>query len=659
MKRRPFLTGLTALGASTVLSFKSAAEAQNESIAPSISGDNFNKYPSGEPTVLGKWDNDHLSFSWFSDASGIITDKKNNVSWDMAPIALQELEEIERNVVWVRNERFVQEQYLGTFYGSKSGDGFKFMLYNEAGSEMGSFSCKVALQDADIVFTISQIDEKLPNLIFPTPLDSDKLVLPQGAGKLITKPLGNAYSRFFYPMVGSLNMRFFGGQKGNSSYLSIFEENFEDAGIMCLGTTCSAVWQKTLSKWQGNKTVRYSFTSGGYVGIAKRYRTWAQKNGIFKTLSDKIKETPQLADMVGGRMLSFYQSRPVRERRQQMSVYQFKSQPKSEKGVDVMNTHKETLQIVEEAKKAGMKKGIVNVRGWIRGGYDYSHPDVWPPEAALGTMDEFKQVCSLKSPFVTVLHDNYLDSYRQNPSWPKGVMIDKRGELMKAGYWAGGQAYVLNYKTSNEFAKKNWEQMKQLKLKGMFIDTVTAQQFYESYEPGNESTKADDRKYRSECLAFYKSQKQILGSEESADFGIPYVDWLENRHKRVAGESIPLWSLVFHDCVMNARYIDATNVKENGSYWLTDMLWGYVILFRGPKTADWSSQIELFKSSLMADEWFGQIATAEMVNHEFLSDDFEVERTTFSNGKSITINFSKEDKTVNGLLLKAGEYKIA
>ena len=101
-------------------------------------------------------------------------------------------------------------------------------------------------------------------------------------------------------------------------------------------------------------------------------------------------------------------------------------------------------------------------------------------------------------------------------------------------------------------------------------------------------------------------------------------------------------------------------MKMTAKPWLEDMLWGYFVLFRMGKwnNPEWKDQKEAFMASLPVDDWFAQIATTSMTNHEFLTEDFEVERTSFSNGKSVTVNFSKESKTVNGMVIEPLSYKI-
>jgi hypothetical protein len=165
-------------------------------------------------------------------------------------------------------------------------------------------------------------------------------------------------------------------------------------------------------------------------------------------------------------------------------------------------------------------------------------------------------------------------------------------------------------------------------------------------------TRTQDVQYKQELLQFFKSQGVVLGSEEGADFAIPYLDWIENRHARVAGESVPLWPLVFHDAVACGRYV---NDDEDAATWmggavegrgypavLEDMLWGYFVLSGLKDMPSWPKQKQALKSTAYADDWFQSISSAAMIEHHFLTPDYGVEETIFSNGWSIIVNFSKE-----------------
>ncbi len=203
----------------------------------------------------------------------------------------------------------------------------------------------------------------------------------------------------------------------------------------------------------------------------------------------------------------------------------------------------------------------------------------------------------------------------------------------------------------------------------MFIDTTSAVQCYESYEKGNTLTRTQDVKCKVELLKFFKSQGMVLGSEEGADFAMPHLDWIENRHARVAGESIPLWPLVFHDAAACGRYV---NDEVDAGTWmggaiegrgyptvLEDMLWGYFVLSGLKDMSSWTKQKESLKATKYADEWFRSISTAAMTEHHFLTPDNSVEQTTFSNGRSITVNFSKEPWKQGAVEVAAKSYLIS
>ncbi|MDX2188349.1 MAG: DUF5696 domain-containing protein [Bacteroidota bacterium] len=666
MKRRPFLSGFTTLGVGILTSGKISAE--------TIEKNNFSKpdvYYEDEvdskPSVLIKLENKFISFEWFSDASAIIIDKISNTTWNMAKVALQEEEAIDRGHVWVRQERSSVEQYPGRFRGEKIGEEIKFTLLGFQKKVMGTFYCAATLEDELLKFRITKIDDQLPNLMFPPYIESEMLVLPMGVGRLIRKPLT---SRYFHTFFSHMNMRWFGGLKkdGRNGWMAVFEENFENSGILASELAVVPTWLKSLEKWETSRSIKYTFTQNGYVGQAKKYRQIAQKKGLFKSIESKIKEKPALANMIGGRLISFVGAWPAKneeniENRLKIKDQKFKE---SEGKLTILNKFKGIPEAIEKIKAAGMKKGIFNIRGWIRGGYDYSHPDIWPPEPQLGTVDELKNACNVQGPYSVVLHDNYQDSYEQNPSFPKGVNINKKGNLMLGGFWAGGQSYIMNYKAGLEYAKRNWPNIKNLEADGMFVDTITAMQLYESFEKGNEISRNKDLQLKTEFIKFFNNQNQLFGSEESADFGIPLVDWMECRHQRTPGESIPLWPLVYHDCIMMGRYNSVASSIPNqdklskGEYpeHLEDMLWGYFMCYWAHSIEDQEIQLKAISSTMHVDDWFGQIATAEMINHEFLTDDYSVEKTSFGNGKSITINFSNKIVNINGISFQPYEYKI-
>jgi hypothetical protein len=609
--------------------------------------------------VLWHDENPHLAVTIYDDAAAEILDKTSATRWRMGRVALQEDGPIDVGQVWLRTGRSICEQYPGRFHGERRGDHLRWTLLGRERQPLGQFTCELRLDGPWLELRISEIDETLPSLIFPPPIESESLVLPTNVGRWIRQPLPE---RHFWAYPAHLNMRWFGGLRGDHGWLALLDEGATDAGVLATGLALSPGWLKSLGRWTESRSVRYRCTSGGYVGLARAFRAEAIAAGWHRPLRDKLAATPALGNLLGGRMLAFMQAQSNRAER-----YEDRLQPVppglSDAGQpQVFVSHAQAAQAIVEAQQWGMTRGIVNLRGWISGGYDETHPDVWPPEPALGSLDELRRLVALPDPLLTTLHDNYQDIYRQSPSWPRGINRGPTGSLMAGGLWAGGQAYILNSRDSLAYARRNWEQIRTLGPRSMFIDTTIAVQLYESYEPGNELTRAQDQALKIELLRLYKQHGQVLGSEEGADWGVPWVDWIENRHRRIPGESIPLWPLVFHDAVLNLRYTSGPTQPESlasaAPNWLADMLWGYPLIWDVRDIGRWQTERAAFASTLDVDRWIARIGCDDMIAHRYLSQDGNLEQSEFASGVALLANFAAEPRSVDGVVVPAHGYVV-
>ena len=148
---------------------------------------------------------------------------------------------------------------------------------------------------------------------------------------------------------------------------------------------------------------------------------------------------------------------------------------------------------------------------------------------------------------------------------------------MQGGYWHGGQCFITCSLQQAGIARRNWQQLKTLKMPVHFIDTAACVQFYECYHPQHPQARNQDPAAKLALMRFFKEQNVVLGSEEASDFGLSELDWLENRHNHTPGESIPLWPLVFHDCAFYARYPSGgTGGAGEPASMIANYLWGYM-----------------------------------------------------------------------------------
>lgn len=658
MNRRSFI-------ASSLVGMGSIAMAANntESMSQSVVS------PS-EIKVLYELENEIIKFNLNNDGSCQFLDKKTQTTWASGPVAFQEEKEIDEGYVWVRTDRSMAEQYPGRFLGEKTARGIHFKLIGPENRMMGSFIFNCKLRNNWIEMKITDIDESIPTLCYPTPLYCNSLIIPQGEGKWIKEPIPG---RKYFPFFSGLRMRWFGGLKENNrdGYICIFDKGIGDAGVMGSELSLFPVWQKSLGKWSGERSVLIGFTNNGYVGMAKRFRKWAQDSHLFKTLHEKGIASAGVKQVIGARLISMMQSHPALLKKNDEAKL-IKSTLEKDGDIRVLIDHKHASDLIKIAKQENIDKCVVNLRGWFRGGYDYAHPDVWPPEPALGSEDDFRKLCNSGSNgYKIILHDNYQDIYEHNPSWPKGVIIRKNGKKMRGGFWAPGQCYILNARNGYQYAIRNWKILKTLQTDGMCIDTVGATQLYESYEKGNTLTRSQCLHFKEQTLKFYSDQGLVTMTEEGADYTIPHVHLVESWRGRVPGESIPLWSLVYHDCVMNYRIdpiggemlwgrdlqeVNASNIKKR---WLEEALYGYGLATWGLPIKYMSEFKELLSAGKQLDKVFKKVVTSEMIEHQIVSDDDQLEQTIYQNGIRVIVNFSEESHEIDGKVIRGQSYILS
>ncbi len=607
------------------------------------------------PAVVDRFDNDHLSVEAFEDASMLVRVADGERRWRFGSIALQEHGPIVEDVAWQRRQRTECETYPGRFRVRREGATLRAELLDQLGVVRGSLRYTIELEGPWLRLTLLEIDRALPSLAFPPAVGCDSLVIPTGIGQWLREPLSE---RLFLQQTGHLNMRWVGGLRDGAGWLAIFDEGFEDTGVSLTRLAASPVWLRSLGRWRPPYTIRYGFVQGGYVELARAYRRWAAQAGLFRSLRDKRDACPAVDALIGGRNLSIMQAMPICAQRFADRLEPVPPEWVGRDGqVEVHVSHDRAADVIAEARRRGMTRGLVTCRGWIRGGYDAAHPDVWPPEPALGPVERLRDNLAPGPDLVGVLHDNYQDIYPRAESFPHGVVRDATGQPMPGGIWAGGQCYILDSAASLEYARRNWRRLRSLAPRGMFIDTVTAQPFYQSHDPDRRQTRRDDRVAKQQLLRFYKDQGLVLGSEEAADFGLSFVDYLENRHTRAPGQSVPLWPLVFHDAAVHMRYTGTGPRRAEPAAVLEDLLWGYAVVWPVRDPADWAGEADAFARSLAVDRWHRRVALDAMLDHRFHADG-HVEQTTFESGLSILVNFADQPVRVDGVDLPALGHRV-
>ncbi|NQT01254.1 MAG: hypothetical protein HQ580_04465 [Planctomycetes bacterium] len=457
-------------------------------------------------------------------------------------------------------------------------------------------------------------------------------------------------------------MPFWGVTDGRQGYMAIFETP-DDAAVRIQRTDeklCIAPeWDSQKRRFGYTRRLRYVFfDKGGHVAICKRYRSYAQKAGLLKTLEQKRKENPDVDLLIGA--------------------------------VNVWCWEKNALNIVREMKSLGINRILWSHR---------EQPDV------IKAMNEMDGVLSsrydiyqdLMDPQVVEQQLRGLHPDWTQDAWPKDIMLDSSGEPRNGWRVKGrdGKMYpcsVLCDRQAPKYARQRVPaELKTHPYRCRFIDTTTASPWRECYHQDHPMTRSDSRHWKMELLrCISEDMKLVTGCETGHDAAVPYVHYFEGmlslgpyripdagRNMRKIWDEVPervakfqvghkyrlpLWELVYHDCVVSQWYWGDYNNKLP-AIWdkrdLFNILYGTPPMFMFTRQV-WSKYKDRFVQSYKdVCNVARAVGYAEMTDHRFLTADRDVQQTNFANGTTITVNFGSELYPLpNGEKLKPMGYHL-
>lgn len=547
------------------------------------------------------------------------------------------------------------------------------LTYTKGTNAPQSLTMRVTLppKGADVACEISgDVGMMFNELSLPAPLVLDEpegvLVIPQNAGLLFGvgelewdgKALGGFYS-----------MPWFGGADlaSGQGYIAIFD-TWDDAGFR--GKKVCGVSRDVLSAQpyflpqKGAlgypRRLLYHFSDrGGYVALAKRYRAYAKTRGLVKTLEEKRGERPAIDRLVGA-----------------------------------VNIYCDHFQNVEELKRLGVERAMIsgfskdNVRKINELGYLSSHYDIYTDLYASNSPAAKWERCEGFDFPKDVIKK--ADGSNQTGWCP---FTDKKTGIKHPSYvicWTCGLR-TLKGKMPKRLAESPFT--------AYFLDCVTATGLYECYDPAHPLTRTTDRETRVRQLDYLTGELGLVaGSEQGRDWAVPVADYFEGVMSTTAffanpkeihampfetlspdpgfaryeeygfnpWRRVPLFQLVYGDCCETTWRWGDNSHRMPHLWWKKDLL--AMVHAAMPTWVLWKPQQELFNSQMERFKacydnvcrWRRAVGYSEMVNHERLTRDGLVQRSTFANGASVTVNFSDEQRTVkDGVVLPPHSYLIA
>lgn len=414
-------------------------------------------------------------------------------------------------------------------------------------------------------------------------------------------------------------------------------------------------WASSLQQFAYARKVSVVFTNaGGYVSLAKAYRSYAKESGLLKTLIQKAEKNPRVNWLKGASVIW------------------------GSKG----------LQFAQEAHAAGVKSAII-----------MGH---WSPDSANRIRD---------LGFLTSAYEN-LEGTRE------GAVGHMKDTMAIAAYHTQNGKPIIGWVTkkgveyySRSSVRSLWALPKYMPayLKasphtGLFLD-VTPSFLLEDYHPAHRFTRQADKEYKNKMKEYLSNDLGlVLGGEHGKAWNAGLLDYSEGTmsgsffwedgnkpgyleppkdsnymspHFKKYGfniaTKIPLWQLVFNDCVSSTWYWGDSNdwfyevdpiISDQKD--LYNILYGTMpIMWADIKGYGWDRNRSRFLQTIRTVCNFQQrVAFAELLSHQFINQQHTLQHSSFKGGAEVFVNFSNAPlmhtiRNKNILLAAYGFYAIA
>ena len=407
------------------------------------------------------------------------------------------------------------------------------------------------------------------------------------------------------------------------------------------------IWESSLGSLRYKRTVRMDFFENcDYNTLCKCYRQYIKEQGKLLTLRQKAIENPKINELVGSPIIHshiYYYVKP------EAVIYQ-KDKPENNYKFEPFEKRKKQLQALSAR---GLKKAYFHLDGWGVDGYDQQHPDILPPcEKAGGAvkMKELAETCR-EQQILFALHDQYRDYYLDATSYDEENAVHHADGLVPGECtWNGGDQTYLCTSLASYYVERNYNGLADLGIypDGAYLDVFSCVKLDECHHKEHIMSRKECVEYRAGCMELLRARGMIISSETAVDTMIPhmelchYAPYMGEPAQTDTGISVPLLNLVYHDCVIIPWIIRNDDTQK------VDPLRFLQPLLNGdPAYLDIEADDEEMEKAAEISALHEKVAFSEMVRHEFLNSGRTIERTTFDNGITVTVNFDEQSYQID------------
>lgn len=422
-------------------------------------------------------------------------------------------------------------------------------------------------------------------------------------------------------------------------------------------THVSVSWQPSLGKMDHRRIMRYTFRKDcDHNQMCKIYRQYMFENGLAATLKEKAARVPSVDDLIG----CAFVHKGIKTSVNPASDFFDPNDPEKNNSLTPFEVRRQEMQEIYEA---GVKKVYLHLDGWAQPGYDNRHPDYMPACEEAGGFPKMKELVDSmhEMNYLFGIHDQYRDYYKDAPSYSDEYACQlPDGTIPGHAHWAGGPQSYLCATQAPYYVRRNFSELKKqgIKLDGAYLDVFTCNEGDECDNPHHRMTRRDCYEFRGKCFHYLLSQGILPSSEEVSDWAMnslvfchyaPYRFMMDRPGTPQIGVGVPLFNLVYHDCVIEPWMMD--KVDDTQDYMLYALLNGgapYLIRDAAYPNIDGAfdgfvklSLEECAKRCAVVSDLHERVAKQEMVSHEFLSEDYAIQQTVFADGTKVMIDLHK------------------
>lgn len=514
-----------------------------------------------------------------------------------------------------------------------------------------------------------------------TPTDTGYAVIPEEQGYIIPTIEIPRYSSVYMPFHRIMkefsgnasrevnfthSMPWFGMVKDESGWMATMEST-ENANMLIVSNRypadkqsvygvvdeasriigVSPVWQTDEGEFGSQKVLKMKFfpTHTNYVTFTKEFRQYLKENHLFgKTLQEKATDNPNVSKLIGSMYIGLYGGYPHHEHHPEFWF-----------------TYRQMDEIVDKMIHTWKLKRALFCPWSIFSGQP---PANFPIDETKGTIKELKKIVTKAqaSNYIFAPFNEYDPVLRGTREWdPKYTRKEKDGSIT-TNLWSNVcSSFYL------DLAKQNIPYTKEkIGVNGWWID-IGKSYVNTCYDPAHPVTLQQDKQNRLDLLQFAQNQKLVVGNENGHWSTVPYVDFFEcdfmninwNVRTKAFAERlrtgevyVPLFNLVYHDAVVvYGKAQEPDNLRFYEEKTLRNMGYGVPATFFGSyhEYAGLDDMIKLSEKYVSA--FHSKIGYDEMTNHSFMTNDYLVEKTDFSSGYSVIVNYGYNSYQMENAIL--------